>query len=180
MATSGPLPNPNRRRRNAPTIPTTELPASGRKGDAPEVPAAYDLQTAGLAWWAWAWKLPQAAAWDEGALYVAARRAALEDDLTALDFGETIDIALDDLLAGDDENKLVKHLQIVIRRLKALAGGRVGVMKEMRELDTKLGLSPEALAKLRWTIVDDSEEEEAPKSQGSRASRRRSHLTAVS
>jgi hypothetical protein len=30
-------------------------------------------------------------------------------------------------------------------------------MKEMRELDARLGLNPEALAKLRWTISDGGE-----------------------
>jgi hypothetical protein len=80
----GPLPNPNARRRNAPTIPTTVLPAGGRKGPAPRVPATYKLMTAGKAWWRWAWSLPQAAAWDTGSHYALARRAQLEDTLAAL------------------------------------------------------------------------------------------------
>jgi hypothetical protein len=35
----GPLPDPNAIRRNKPTIPTTDLPADGRQGPAPEPPA---------------------------------------------------------------------------------------------------------------------------------------------
>jgi hypothetical protein len=55
----------------------------------------------------------------------------------------------------------VRNLEFGVRRLKGLAGGRLGVMKEMRELDGKLGLSPKALADLRWMIAQ-SEEDAAP------------------
>jgi hypothetical protein len=79
----GPLPQSEKARRNAPTIPTTKLPAGGRKGRAPTCP--YSLEKAGKAWWKWAWRQPQAAGWDDGALYSIARRASLEDDLAALD-----------------------------------------------------------------------------------------------
>src|SRR5689334_13677132 len=77
----GPLPNPERRRRNAPTIPTTKLPAGGRPGRAPKPPGWLELDRAGKAWWAWAWKTPQAAAWSVGDEPMVARRAALEDEL---------------------------------------------------------------------------------------------------
>ena len=59
----GPAPKPNARRRNAPTIPTTELPAAGVKGRAPKPPKGYEFGPAGKAWWGWAWRQPQAAAW---------------------------------------------------------------------------------------------------------------------
>lgn len=170
----GPLPNEKARRRNAPTIPTTDLPASGRKGPAPKAPAAYPLKTAGKAWWKWAWSLPQACAWDDGSLYVAARRASLEDDLAALDHFDEFELG--DLLGLDDEHKMLRELGSIIGRLKGMATGRTAVMKEMRELDNKLGLNPEALAKLRWKIVDDGETKaKAPR----RATRRRAHLAAV-
>lgn len=152
---AGPLPDPNRRRRNAPTIPTTDLPVMGRKGPAPKVPAAYILDSAGAAWWKWAWKLPQACSWDEGALYAVARRAQLEDDLVALELGGRMEFDLEELLGMDEEKEILRSLKFVIGRLKSMAGGRVGIMKEMRELDNKLGLNPEALAKLRWKIVAD-------------------------
>src|SRR5689334_856280 len=73
----GPLPNPQARRRNAPTISSTDLPREGRRGAAPKCP--YPLGDAGRAWWAWAWALPQATRWDVGSLYFVARRASLED-----------------------------------------------------------------------------------------------------
>ena len=149
----GPLPNPQRRRRNAPTVPTTDLPASGRKGRPPNPPAAYELRTAGLAWWRWAWGLPQAAAWDRGSLYTIARRAQLEDDLAAMELNDHL--GLDDLLAGA-EPEAIKRVEWALETLKRAAAGKLAVEKEMRELDGRLGLNPEALAKLRWTIVVDA------------------------
>lgn len=117
----GPLPVPGAARRNAPTIPTTALPASGRKGPAPDLPGDVKLGSAGAAWWEWAWHTPQAAAWDAGSLYVVARRARLQD-----------------LLESDGEVN-------------------AAMAREIRELDDRLGLTPKALAALRWKIVDDSE-----------------------
>src|SRR4051794_7690915 len=181
----GPLPDEKSRRRNAPTIPTTDLPVSGRQDDAPEPPETYELGLAGQAWWHWAWQLPQACAWDDGALYVAARRAALEDDLLALDDADQLSAVLDEMIAEavveDDpmnfKTRLVQ-LTLTMRKLKSLAGGRVGVMKEMRELDNKLGLNPEALAKLRWKIVDDGKEA-APRKPAKKKDDRRSRLSVV-
>lgn len=180
MAGRGPLPNPERRRRNEATIPTTNLPASGRKGAAPKVPAAYVLQGAGKAWWKWAWSTPQAAAWDQGAIYLAARRASLEDDLATLELVDNFDLA--ELIgAGSDEDESVRILGALIGKLKALAGGRIAVLREMREIEGKLGLSPKALAELRWTIVADDDAEKAePKPKATRATKdRRARLTVV-
>jgi len=84
----GPLPNPDRVRRNAPTIPTTHLPASGRPGPAPKPPGWVKLGAKGRAWWKWAWATPQAAAWSDGDLAFLASRAQLEDEvLTAEEAG---------------------------------------------------------------------------------------------
>src|SRR5690606_38178692 len=104
----GPLPNPTRRRRNAPTIPSTELPPEGRQGDPPELPEGYDLLGPGLAWWGWAWSTPQATQWDDGALYAVARRAKLEDDLWLLERADEFDLA--GLLQMEDEGKLLKQV----------------------------------------------------------------------
>ncbi len=149
----GPLPNPNARRRNAPTIPTTNLPASGRGEPAPECP--YPLQENGAAWWAWAWAQPQAYAWDTGSLYHIGRRAQLEDNLAALEFADHL--TMKELLDGASEDA-VRQCEWAISTLRRCATGSMALMKEMRELDNKLGLNPEALAKLRWTIVDDKAE----------------------
>lgn len=83
----GPLPDPQRRRRNTPTIATVTLPASGRPGPAPRPPAGRKLGAAGKAWWKWAWSTPQATQW-VGALYVVATRAQLEDALAAIELDD--------------------------------------------------------------------------------------------
>lgn len=140
----GPLPTADRVRRNKPTIPTTKLPAAGRQGDPPEPPAHVTLGERGLDWWGWAWRTPQACAWDDGSLFTVARRALLED-----------------VLAGADWST---------------PDGR-GVLKEARELDDRLGLSPKGLAALRWSIVD--EEPAAPASSGPAGGDRRARLQAV-
>lgn len=77
----GPLSKPDdqKRRRNAPTIPTTNLPASGRAGRIPVPPKHLVLGNSGNAWWKWAWHTPQAAAWGSGHEIMIARRAQLED-----------------------------------------------------------------------------------------------------
>lgn len=144
-----PLPEPNRRRRNAPTIPTTKLPAAGRAGPAPRPPRTAGLGPAGKAWWRWAWGTPQAAAWDAGAAQVILRRASLEDDLAALGAVEGLDFL--DVLGAER----AAEVKTAIARLAALASGRLAVMREMRELDDRLGLTPKALAQLRWTIVEE-------------------------
>ena len=150
MAGRGPLPSPNARRTNAPTIPTTNLPASGRKGRAPALPSWVKLGAAGKAFWAWAWKTPQACAWGVGVGQepVVARRAALED-----------------ILARSEDAPLP-------------------LMKEMRELDDRLGLTPKGLEALRWKIVADPEPEaaapSAPTPGVTRINSRRDRLTKAS
>lgn len=147
----GPLPDENARRRNKRTIPTTSLPISGRPGTAPDPPGWVELGSAGLAWWEWAWRTPQASGWGVGAgqEVVVARRASLEDDLAVTADVESLDLL--DVL--DDEAG--RKVRSVIQRLASLATGRLQIMKEMRELDTRLGLTPHALAALRWRIVED-------------------------
>lgn len=154
----GPLPDPNRRRRNAPTIPTTNLSADGRQGDAPDVPSWCELGVAGTAWWAWAWATPQALAWgtNVGMEAWVARRASLEDDLAHLERVDGLDLA--DLAACDNPKDMLN----AIRRVSSLATGRLSIVKEMREMDDRLGLTPKGLAALRWTIVTPPTEAAKP------------------
>lgn len=148
----GPLPDPRRVRRNAPTIPTTNLPVSGRTANAPSVPEWIELGHAGQRWWDWAWATPQALGWGDsvGMESVVARRASLEDDLGTLEFVHNLDL-LDDEFQSDT----AKALRDAINRLASMATGRLSVMREMRELDDRLGMSPKGLAALRWVIVAD-------------------------
>jgi hypothetical protein len=163
----GPLPNPQKRRRNAPTVPTTVLPATGRKGRPPKHPTAYNLQKAGREWWKWAWSTPQATAWDRGALYVIARRAQLEDEVATLeepdDLIERIHNSVIRIIESEDPLDVperLTYLGLLVAKLKSLAGGKMAILKEMRELDKVLGLTPKGLADLRWSIQDVTEEEE--------------------
>lgn len=155
----GPLPKPpeQRRRRNASSIESSVLPASGRPGNPPRPPKSVNLGSAGKAWWRWAWKTPQAVKWEYGMVPLVARRASLEDDLVTA--GEVEGLDMDDLLAAADA-KDRRILDNLIRGLARLATGRVAIMKEMRELDDRLGLSPKAFAGLRWSIGEDAEEAE--------------------
>jgi hypothetical protein len=149
----GQLPKPNRRRTNAPTIPTTRLPAGGRTAPAPKLPHKAKLGEHGKAWWRWAWQTPQAAGWPLGMEGAIARRASLEDDLAALEAVEGLDFLH---ILGKKEGEM----QAAVKRVAALASGRLMLMREMRELDDRLGLTPKAMAMLRWTISDDGEAEE--------------------
>lgn len=147
----GPLPKPDRRRRNQPTIPTTKLPASGRAGSMPSAPKT--LGPDGKAWWRWAWKTPQAAGWSTGDRAVIARRARLEDDLAVLedlDFGPPP-------IDRDELEAWLEGITFAVQTLRRLAGGGLAVAKEMRELDDRLGLTPKGRLALRWEIVKDEE-----------------------
>lgn len=168
MGARGPLPSPDAVRRNAPTIPTTSLPASGRKGVAPAPPFGMDLGAEGSAWWSWAWSTPQAAGWSVGDEYLVARRASLEDDLAALAAVQGLDCGH---LEGADE-----ELRRLIERIAALATGRLQLMREMREIDDRLGLTPKGLAALRWKIVDDTPKDQQNGATPPPAGRKYGHL----
>lgn len=156
----GPLPNAQRRRRNAPSIPTTQLPAAGRSGPIPKPPKSHRLGDAGSVWWRWAWRLPQAAAWSAGDLFVIARRAQLEDDVTTLAAVEGLD--LDEVLAAEK----AAEVRLVVGRLAAIVTGRLAIVREMRELDDRLGLTPKGMAALRWSIVADETPQAEPSADG--------------
>lgn len=145
----GPLPDPNARRRNKPTIPTTTQPASGRTEPAPDVPGWIELLAAGRMFWDWAWQTPQAAAWHESMAPAVARRAQLEDDLAELERVSGLDFT--ELIDADNQAEIDR----AIRRVAALATGKLQITKMALELDNRLGLNPKAMADLRWKIVAD-------------------------
>jgi hypothetical protein len=76
----------------------------------------------------------------------------LEDDLASLAAVEGLDCG--SLDGADDE------LRKLVQRIAALATGRLQIMREMREIDDRLGLTPKGLAALRWKIVDDTPKDE--------------------
>lgn len=82
---------------------------------------------------------------------VVARRASLEDDLAALQQVEGLDFeVLVDAKAPE--------VRQAVQRVAALATGKLQICREMRELDDRLGLTPKAMAQLRWRIGDPGEE----------------------
>jgi hypothetical protein len=130
-------------------MPTTNLPLGGREGDAPEPPCWIDLGEAGMSWWDWAWHTPQAAAWHDGFMPTIAHRATLEDDLRIINNVDGLDFV--ELVNKDDEDGVRR----AIRCLAALAGDRLKLLKEARELDHALGLTPKGMAALHWKVVAD-------------------------
>jgi hypothetical protein len=151
----GPLPDPNARRGNTRTIPTTTLNASGPSGPRPDIPKWVTLNTAGMKWWKWAWRTPQACAWgaNVGMESLIARRASLEDDLAALERANTDVVDMAELLDQLEQGESIRWL---FQRLVSMTSGRLSIQKEMREIDDRLGLTPKGLAALRWVIVEDA------------------------
>lgn len=176
MAGRGPLPTGTAIRRNKPTIPTTNLPGAGRQGPIPDPPATYELGAKALDWWAWAWTTPQAAAWSDGDLFALARRAMIEDDLDAL---AQADLDVAELLGIDDGREAIDRLEAIIRSLKAMASGKLQLMREARELDDRFGLTAKGLAALRWKIVPDEADASGKQPPAPAAGDRRSRLRSV-
>jgi hypothetical protein len=106
-----------------------------------------------------------------------ARRASLEDDLTALAKVNGIDVSE----MGEDAN--LREMRAVIANLASLATGKLQILREMRELDDRLGLTPKGMAALRWVVVQDTPAE-TPKQEdlpaGVASMDRRSRLTDAS
>lgn len=153
----GPLPDPNAQRRNAPTIPVTELPAEGYQGEIPDVPCWVTLEAAGARYWSWAWRTQEAAAWGTGAVSVVARRAALEDDLAAIELATHHDLGGILESAWDrDKEDFIDLVSSTFRVLGKLAGGKARISAEMLKMDEQLGLTPKARAQLRWTVKGES------------------------
>lgn len=150
----GPLPKPAgaRRRRNPPTIPTTVLPIAGFSGEIPDPP--YALGDSGRAFWDWAWRTPQASAWDPGSLYALARRAYLEDEVAALG-GASYESVVELIGEKIDDDELVRRIAFVIELLQRRAGNVSAVFREMRELDKRFGLDPKGVAEHRWSFAGD-------------------------
>lgn len=167
----GALPDPKHRHRNAPTIPTTDLPRSGRSTKVPRPPSWIRLDKAGKAWWRWAWSTPQACAWSEVAhIDTVARRASLEDDVARTAEVEGLDLSE----ALDEETW--EALRKLIGRLSSMATSKLNLFKEMRELDDRLGLSPKGMAALRWTIIESPAELQASDEVSDRRAGRRARI----
>lgn len=109
---------------------------------APKCP--YELGPAGTAWWKWAWKTQQSEKWDTGAHYTVARRALLEDDRRAAVLAD--DEGLLEALLEGAEPDAIRTVKYALTRLASSASGAAALSREMRELETQLGLGPKATA----------------------------------
>lgn len=124
----GPPPKPagERRRRNA-TVAMTQLPAEGRKGSAPS------------------WPLPGLPADDEGLFAILeSREAELWDELWATPQA----VAWERL----------RWLRTVARYVRFEVRAETGDLKagaEARLLEDRLGLTPQAMLRLRWEVSAD-------------------------
>lgn len=152
----GPLPDPHAQRRNAATIPTTDLPAEGRTGPVPDPPPWVSLGVNGRAWWDWVWTSQEAAAWGTGALDTAARRATLEDDLWVVEVVASFNVR--DLIEQWDGSRedLADAIEAAFRSLGRQVAGKKSIIQEMSKLDVELGLTPKSKQNLRWRVVGET------------------------
>jgi hypothetical protein len=165
----GPLPKPaeKRRRTNQPAIPTRALPAGGFAGPYPRIPKGVELGDAGRIWWRWAWRTPQAAAWDAGTHVALARRASLEDDDAALRRVAGLDVSgVLDLVHDEEVEQAVRDLEWLVRNLTHLAGGRLAIAQKMLDLDRQFGLTTRSFHDLRFEIVAEEEPKAQPAPTG--------------
>lgn len=109
-----------------------------------------ELGRAGLAWWDWAWRTPQACGWSSGDDGLIGRRASLEDSVAATAIKE-----FDDILPALVNVEDFREVRVIVGHLASLVSGRLALYREQREIDDRLGLTPKGLAALRWKIVSD-------------------------
>lgn len=162
MAGTGPAPNPNRRRRNA-TVPMVPLPADGRDGPLPEWPLGADIVTRA--------KLRVAADKVEDLEYQSGEGLPVEHKLTRArerlaELQAVVDIQYDRELelwrqlwttpqAVQWERLRWEREVAQYTRWKVLGeSGDLNAAKEARQLSDRIGLTPLALLRLRWEIVD--------------------------
>jgi hypothetical protein len=141
----GPLPNPNAIRRNAPTIPTTNLPVSGFSGPIPE--PIEDLDDMERRYFEWAWRQPAAAAWHSSDVEVVAEWARLKAYATRCMRGEI--------------SKETATGRVITESVSS------AVYAQITTREDRLMLSPVARLKARAGIVDDppdrsEDDDEAP------------------
>ena len=113
MPASYPKPDAERRNRNAKAFDWLDLPAAGRKGAAPKLPALRSWSVETRRWWAELWSKPQAMAWDQtGSTAVA--MAVLYDDLQTGDRARIAGL-LAELRAHEDRHGLSPKAMLQLR-----------------------------------------------------------------
>lgn len=108
------------------------LPAEGRKGRVPKWPSGHDPNPAEKAMWRRLWALPQAVAWQD--------------------------------TPGVSEvlERYVRVSCAVSKDLDTDGTAKAALLAQLRGLEADLGLSPVALARLRWTIEETTSSTRPP------------------
>jgi hypothetical protein len=68
----------------------------------------------------------------------------MEDDLDALERVDGLKVL--EVLGGGEDDALTR----LVKKLAPLATNRISILREARELDRQVGLTPRAMADLRW------------------------------
>lgn len=155
----GPAPKPagERRRRNAPMANTVHLPSEGRTEPAPVWPTGFGHGALADEIWAELWSTPQAVAWERlgytrvVARYVGCLVAAERD--------------LDDI----EDPKLYA----------SMLANQAKLLPEVRQLEDRLGLTPMAMLRLRWEVVEDELAGARDEKKPAPSTRRRLKVAAV-
>lgn len=140
----GPLPNESalRRKTHAPTIPTTNLPVSGYRGDIPEPTIPFEAGSVAGALYAKAWRTPEAASWHESDADIVAEWAGLKAlVLTKLRDGEEPSSAM----LGQIQSREDRLLMSTLARSKA----RARIVDDPPELEEETGTVAQA-----WNPAD--------------------------
>lgn len=155
----GPAPKPagERRRRNAPMANTLHLPSEGRTAPTPAWPIGFGHGALADEVWAELWATPQAVAWERlGYTRVVARYVSCLIDAER---------DLDDIV----DPKL--YAAMLVNQSKLLP--------EVRQLEDRLGLTPMAMLRLRWEVVEDELAGARDEKKPARPPRRRLKVAAV-
>jgi len=164
---SGPPPNPSRRRRNA-TVPMVPLPSCGRQGDLPVWPLRPDVATAAALEDAQDARLvlEDEVNSETPPKGVHARLARLDQKIRTLEARLEAAAELELELWRElwstpqavqwDRLGWRREVAQYVRWKVAAELGDLNASKEARQLSDRLGLTPLAMLRLRWEIVDQA------------------------
>ncbi len=128
MPASYPKPDSERRNRSPKAFEWLDLPAAGRKGAAPKLPALRKWSTETKRWWSALWSTPQAVAWDQTGESLV-RLALLYDDLQYLEPGKSTGISAE-MRAIEDRHGLSPKSMLQLRwRIVESESGRGAVAR---------------------------------------------------
>ncbi|WP_435173284.1 hypothetical protein [Actinacidiphila sp. bgisy145] len=175
MSGMGPAPKPNARRRNA-TVAMVELPADGRQGPAPAWPLLPDIVLSTRRDTAQRKADDLELSLQEPELS-ARQRATLTRKLDSAREEATVltaQLAAQERVEGElwvdlwalpqaqewERQKWVREVAQYVRWKARAEQGDLDAAKEARQLGDRLGLTPLALLRLRWKVVDSGQDTE--------------------